>query len=322
MERKRASFEIVLFLLAPCAALLACETATGRDQIDADDDADTDADTDTDGDSDSDADSDGDGDSDSDADSDGDTDDCSEDAKLVYVVDGNGGFRRFDPVAKTFTTIAAPLSCASGGTPFSMAVSRDDVAYVLYWNGNGGCVGVNAVDIHTGECLGLTSFTCGAGGFTTFGMGFATDSAGPTVEKLYIGKAVSAGQSSQLASVDTSTWTVTPIGAIAGTPELTGNQDGELWAFFAWIATPKVAQLDKATAAESNVVELSQLSGNAAFAFAYWGGDFYLFHAPATGNTTVYRLHDGALETWVTPDQTGFQVVGAGVSTCAPNTVI
>ncbi len=279
-----------------------------------------DVDADTDSDSDSDADADADTDADSDSDSDTDADDCSEDAKLVYVVDSVGGFRRFDPVAKTFTIIAAPLNCASGGTPFSMAVSRDDVAYVLYWDGASSCVGINAVDIHTGTCTGLTPFACGASGFDTFGMGFATDSADTTDETLYIGKAVSSG-SSQLASVDTSTWAVTPIGAIAGAPELTGNQDGELWAFFAWITTPKVAQLDKTTGAELVTEEFPELAGNAAFAFAYWGGDFYLFHAIPPANTTVYRIHDGVLETWVTADQTGFQVVGAGVSTCAPTVV-
>jgi hypothetical protein len=278
------------------------------------------SDADTDGDADSDADTDGDTDADSDtyADSDSDGDECSEDAKLVYVVDADGGFRRFDPVAKTFTTVVPALVCGSGGTPFSMAVSRDDTAYVLFWDG-ASCVGINAVNIHNGECGGLVDFECDQYGFSTFGMGFATDGAETDEETLYIGKADTGG--SQLASLDLESWTVTPIGPISDAPELTGNQNGELWAFFAWAATPKVAQIDKASGEESNVVMLPELGGSAAFAFAYWGGDFYLFHAPIPEFTTVYRLHEGVLEEWVTQEATGFQVVGAGVSTCAPTVI-
>jgi hypothetical protein len=282
------------------------------------DEARTGGDGDADGDTDTDTDADTDVDTDADTDTDTDTE-CSEDAKLVYVVDGDGGFRRFDPVAKTFETIVPILDCASGGTPFSMAVARDDTAYVLYWDGMGGCVGLNAVNIHDGTCFGLTDFVCGTSGFSTFGMGYATDGAATSEETLYIGKSTTGG--SQLASVDTTSWAVTPIGPISDAPELTGNQNGELWAFFAWAATPKVAQLDKTTGTESNTVLLSELSGDAAFAFAYWGGDFYLFHAPLIEFTTVYRLHEGELTVWVPPEETGFQVVGAGVSTCAPTVI-
>jgi len=300
--------------LLTAAGLAAAWLATGCGVDEArsggDGDADTDADTDTDTDADTDADTDSDGDTDT---------ECSEDAKLVYVVDGIGGFRRFDPPSKTFTTIVPFLECASGGTPFSMAVSRDDTAYVLYWDGSGGCVGINAVDIHTGACAGLVDFACGQLGFDTFGMGYATDGVASSDETLYIGKSTTGG--SQLASLDTTNWTINPIGPISDAPELTGNQNAELWAFFAWAPTPKVAQLDKASGTESNTVLLPELGDNAAFAFAYWGGDFYLFHAPIDENTTVYRLHLGELEVWVPPEDTGFQVVGAGVSTCAPTVI-
>ncbi|MCA9590689.1 MAG: hypothetical protein KC657_35560, partial [Myxococcales bacterium] len=56
-----------------------------------------------------------------------------------------------------------------------------------------------------------------------------------------------------------------------------------------------------------------------AFAFAHWGGDFWLFTAPQ-GKSQVTRLKydDGTVETVKT--DVGFEVVGAGVSTCAPTT--
>jgi hypothetical protein len=301
---------LALIPVLATAALVWLAAGCGGDETRPGGDADADADSDTD--------ADGDGDTDTDADGDGDTDECSEDAKLVYVVDASGRFRRFDPLAGTFEAVAG-LECDSGGSPFSMAVSRDDMAYVLFWDGAGGCMGINAVNIHSGECVGLVDFECGQYDFNNFGMGYATDGADTSAETLYIGRAETGG--SQLASLDTSDWIVTPIGPISDAPELTGNQNGELWAFFAWAATPKVAQLDKTTGTESNTVLLPELSGDAAFAFAYWGGDFYLFHAPIEDSTTVYRLHEGDLEVWVPPEETGFQVVGAGVSTCAPTVI-
>jgi hypothetical protein len=53
------------------------------------------------------------------------------------------------------------------------------------------------------------------------------------------------------------------------------------------------------------------------WAFAFWGGDFYTFTAPS-GNTLVqrYRPSDGSVVT--VSSLAGRQVVGAGVSTCAP----
>ena len=55
------------------------------------------------------------------------------------------------------------------------------------------------------------------------------------------------------------------------------------------------------------------------FAFATWDDDFYLFvRMYGMGETTnVYRVtRDGTFTTMLT--DVGFDVVGAGVSTCAP----
>jgi len=297
---------------APLVALVVLALGGGCDDGGAREGTPDDAGTDLD------ADSDADSDSDSDSDSDGDSD-CSEEAKLVYVVDSGASLYRFDPPAHSFEYVGT-MDCESGGTPFSMAVSRHDKAYVLYWD-SGTCVALNQVNIYTGECEEATPFECGQLGFDTFGMGFATDGPDTTAETLYVGKSDFLSTGSQLGYIDLETWELTPIGPISDSPELTGNQNGELWAFFAWASTPKVAQLHKGTGEESNTVYLEELGANAAFAFAYWGGDFYLFHAPTDESTTVYRLHDGELEVWVDQMELGFSVVGAGVSTCAPTIV-
>jgi hypothetical protein len=54
--------------------------------------------------------------------------------------------------------------------------------------------------------------------------------------------------------------------------------------------------------------------GGSALAFAYWGGDFYIFTSDG-GSTTVTRYDpgDGDVQVVATLSRT---VVGAGVSTC------
>ncbi|MBL8607703.1 MAG: hypothetical protein JNL38_10300 [Myxococcales bacterium] len=77
-----------------------------------------------------------------------------------------------------------------------------------------------------------------------------------------------------------------------------------------------VGQIDKTNArvvAESALPTVEQGQG---WAFAFWGGDFYLFTAPGGGSTvTRFRPADGsvtAVGSWPSV------IVGAGVSTCAP----
>jgi hypothetical protein len=56
---------------------------------------------------------------------------------------------------------------------------------------------------------------------------------------------------------------------------------------------------------------------DSAYAFAFWGGDFYFFTSMGGGSSTVTRYHpdDDSLKVVATLDRT---IVGAGVSTCAP----
>jgi len=245
---------------------------------------------------------------------------CTEEGKLVYVVDHDRSLYSFYPPDKDFEHVGI-IDCVSAGDPFSMAVSRDDVAYVLYWGGVGGsCMGINAVSILDAHCIETTPFQCGQSGFYTFGMGYATDGADTSDETLYVGKTDFEDAGGMLASLDTSAWTVEPIGPIADAPEMTGNANGELWAFYAWATPPRVVRLDKISGEEVASYVLDISSEGSAFAFAHWGGEFYLFHAPGGADTTVYKLSiDGdehELVTWMTG--TGLTIVGAGVSTCAP----
>lgn len=254
---------------------------------------------------------------------------CSEASKLIYVIDQNNSFYKFDPTIQSPSAfqLVGVLNCAVGEQPNSMSVSREGYAYVLSGRENivfpdgFECQAVNQVDIETADCIAPTPFSCGAGGFNKFGMGYATDAVGSTAETLFLGSSSDAN----FGALDVATGAIDPRGTlpIQG-PEFTGNANGELWGFFPYESPPKVMQINKGDGTELQTINLSSLpnvhSGlMAAWAFAYWGGSFYIFYMvdPPNSSTQVYKLeYDGTIVNYI-PD-TGLVVVGAGVSTCAP----
>jgi len=201
-------------------------------------------------------------------------------------------------------------------------VDRRGVAYVLFSSGT-----LFRVSTRTGACE-TTPLVPGAGGFpTVFGMGYASDSTG-NGETLYVaGNPMDpAGNPlpSILGTLDTTAYAVTPIAAFSpptGQPELTGTGAGKLFGFYA--TTPSdsaISGIDVTSAQLTSTVGLPGVAQGGAWAFGFWGGDFYVFTAPdgpATSSVvTRYRPADGSItEIAMTP---GLTIVGAGVSTCAP----
>jgi hypothetical protein len=255
---------------------------------------------------------------------------CSTASEFVYVIDENNGFYKFDP------TIASPsafsligtLNCSSGGGPNSMDVSREGFAYVLFgeadvWTGQWACRAVHRVDINTAQCLEAIPFGCGSQGFSKFGMGYATDTADTTAEKLYLGNSLAA----EFGTLDTTSGAVQLLGDLPNQgPEFTGNAAGELWGFFPYETPPAAIALNKANGSALQTLPLGSLPNidegySAAWAFAYWGGSFYIFYMvnPPNSSSVVYKLnYDGTVTTHIA--NTGLVIVGAGVSTCAPIT--
>lgn len=281
-----------------------------------------------DGGGDSDSDIGGDSDSDSDS-SDGGTDDsdgtifpdgddgCGDAAKLIYVIDVDYTLSSFDAMARTLTPIG-PLDCPAegGATPFSMGVDREANAWVLYNSGE-----VFKVNTTTLECTPTTWST--QAGLEQFGMGFSTAGAGSTTDSLYVagGSVLSDIEDpSTLAILDTTTLQATRVGTVPGSPELTGNALGELWGFFPG-NNPRVAQIDKAT---GNTIPAKTftppgLSGQpSAWAFAFYGGDYWVFLAKGTDTRSKVYQVDGTTGAIETTTQANSLIVGAGVSTCAP----
>jgi len=160
-----------------------------------------------------------------------------------------------------------------------------------------------------------------------FGMGFSTTTAGGDVDELYIagGTAVSTTSPATLAQLDVGSFTATTKGTVTGSPELTGNANGELWGFFPDAANPKIEQINKTNGTAISPAQLpSSMRGDPLdWAFAFYGGNYYVFLLKADGlgfpeaNTTVYELTPTGALMSSTPAP-GRSIVGAGVSTCAP----
>jgi hypothetical protein len=236
---------------------------------------------------------------------------CSVASEFVYVIDAAGMLHKFDPATLSFTSIGHVNCNTPIATPFSMAVDRSAHAWVVFTNGR-----LYNVDTQTAACT-PTAFVPNQSGFSTFGMGFSADSAGSTHDTLY----VSSDTQPRLAIIDTTTLKLTPIGPydqLSARAELTGTGDGRLYGAFE--GTPYVvAQIDKTNAhivSQAPQTPIQYAPDTSNFAFAFWGGSFWLFVGPGS-STDVFQF-DPSNATTVKRTSVAFEIVGAGVSTCAP----
>ncbi|MEO8553572.1 MAG: hypothetical protein ABI678_26545 [Kofleriaceae bacterium] len=250
-------------------------------------------------------------------------DGCSDASKLIYVVDINNQLSQYDPTSKAFHDLGA-LACESAGTgtPFSMGVDRNANAYVLYIDGK-----LFKVDTQSASLPCTATAWHSTSQLLVFGMGFSTTVAGGDVDELYVagGPTATPASSVTLAQLDVGSFTAATKGTVQGSPELTGNANGELWGFFPDATNPRIAQLNKANATPISPASLpSSMRGDPLdWAFAFYGGNYYVFLLKADGigfpepNTTVYEVSPTGALMSSTPAP-GRSIVGAGVSTCAP----
>jgi hypothetical protein len=233
----------------------------------------------------------------------------------VYVITEQYVLYSFYPPTLAFTeigTIACPTT-TPGATPFSMAVDDKGVAYTVFDDGE-----LFRVSTATAACE-ATSFVAGQSGFTTFGMGYSGDMT-DAGETLYI-----AGDSNEtLATIDPS-FVVHPIapfsGASVNLAELTGTGVGQLFAFYSHVSdtdpTTYIGAVDKTTGEIVSESPLANTPQGEAWAFAFWGGNFYVFTSAdgQTSNVTEYQPATSSVSVVATLSNA---IIGAGVSTCAP----
>ncbi|RME27867.1 MAG: hypothetical protein D6806_03880 [Deltaproteobacteria bacterium] len=256
---------------------------------------------------------------------------CPPETMFVYVVDDSYRLLSFNPAdtANPFRLIGN-LDCPAGpswpewgggttATPFSMSVDRSGRAWVLYTSGE-----IFWVSTTDASCQ-VSPYPKGQSGYKLFGMGFVTDSAGSDTEKLYIaGGNVDAQVMGNMAYIDPNTLSITTLGPCPQAeygPELTGTGKGEWYGYFPGTSSSFVAKLNKQTGQIEHQWQLPRLSGTVrAWAFAHWGGKFYIFVTTYSGSyrSQVLRLdpQTGSTDTFL--DNLPYIIVGAGVSTCAP----
>jgi len=245
--------------------------------------------------------------------------DCSDAAKLVYVISDQDTLYSFSPSALTFNTIGK-LTCADDGSNVnSMAVDRSGTAWVNYTNGK-----IYKVSTKDASCSD-TPFKPRQEGFTNeLGMGFSSNSKGSKDETLFVSDNAGLG----LGSVDLGTFKLTALGAYtdanAGSnAELTGTGDARLYGFFT-TKPAGLAQITKADGSTPNVTSLPTVNASeGGYAFSFWGGDFWFYTAFPTPDqpdptTSVTHLETATGKASVALSNIGFVIVGAGVSTCAP----
>jgi hypothetical protein len=239
--------------------------------------------------------------------------DCA-DAAITYIYLFSSAYNllSFDPSTLNVKTIGK-VSCPTTLLPNSMAVDHLGVAYAdLTDFADAG--GIFKLSTSTAACS-TTSYTP-QDNFTKFGMGFVADLDGG--ESLFIADTVH-NPSGALASVDLATFKLGYVGPFSPplpVCELTGTGDGRLFAFCMNNPTGStLAQVDPKTAKQIGADKLKTGGINNAFAFGFWGGNFYLF--TGTGSTTITE-YDPIKKTETVVKTISEEIVGAGVSTCAP----
>jgi hypothetical protein len=264
---------------------------------------------------------------------------------LIYVVDQTYRLVSFDP--RLIGSGAGPyhvigqLNCPNPGTslqdglstatPFSMAVDRNAVAWVLYSSGK--LYQVSTVDASCQATPFVPSQNVGGQRWDLFGMGYVTDTAGGDTEKLWIGGGnTDAMTSGSLGWIDTGSYAVNRTAGIQPSAEysaeFSGLGDATLWAFFPdTVNNAFVQQIDKATGAGVGSRLMFDLAAAGrsvqAWAFAQWGGTFYVFVTTVdilggNPNASVHAINRMTGAHTLPLQNQQYVVVGAGVSTCAP----
>lgn len=235
-------------------------------------------------------------------------------ATAIYLVTERSDLLRFDPDAGLVSRVGH-LDCGNGGEPFSMGVARDGTAFVVFEDG-----ALFKVDTSDATCA-PTEYAPGQEGFFKFGMGFALEPDRER-ERLFVAEISFFEASLGLATLDTETLELDYVGPfsqnLGHVLELTSSSDGSLHGYFlddagqgGWVVT-----IDKETAEIVDATFIARPHGQDALAFAYWGGDFFIFTSPGRETTVTRFSPSTGLVRDVARIEAG--VVGAGVSTCAP----
>jgi len=229
-------------------------------------------------------------------------------ATLVYVLGSANELYSFYPPTLAFTSIGT-ITCPAKSSPNSMAVTRSGIAFTNFLDGN-----LYEISTENAACK-ATTYVPNQDNVTTYGMGYAGLPDGG--EQLYVsenGSKTAIG----LGFIDTTSFTLNFIGAFQPQQfncELSGTGAGQLFGFCPFGSGSYLIEINPTNAAVSSSHQLSAGSNNTSFAFAFWGGDFWIFTGNGQSTVTEY---DPVAQKETTVATAPIEIVGAGVSTCAP----
>ncbi|WP_437595501.1 hypothetical protein WMF28_23370 [Sorangium sp. So ce590] len=263
---------------------------------------------------------------------------CSElTSHHIYTVSSYSELYSFHPATLDFRFIGQ-FECAypvelwqtERVSPLSMAVDRSGVAWIESHSGR-----LVRLDIEAGVCEPVPGMS-GSGPLQRFGMAFAADDV-PGEETLFLREALLRVSSDEVDPVralsvfDARSHVVRPLGVgEGGDADLTGTGDGRLFGFVRGAPgePASLSEYDKRIGATLSQAPLSGVSihDSASWAFATWGGAFYFFVTNPDPvdmiTSSVYRYDPGS---GAPPerlrDDLPAEIIGAGVSTCAPTVV-
>lgn len=275
---------------------------------------------------------------------------CADNVRPIFVLTQGtpATIHSFDPQTLTFTPVQK-VQCpdTAGWAVASMSVDRNYRAWIEWGAPAMGAAEpyfkrLDRLDLATGACTPNVGKLPAAVEYgTPLGMAFVSDTNGGNAESLFF--------------IDTGT-KVYPLGATApigqyyafkpgeGTTfsgaELTGTGAGRLFTFIMNWTAPfnHPCTVDNPCVPTVHIGEVSKKDGTAisnhevidipafgispgGFAFAHWGGLFWVFESPAFGPTKVYKYDPDLEKATLVKSDGPDAVVGAGVSTCAPLTV-
>lgn len=256
---------------------------------------------------------------------------CAPKLDLIYVLSDERELWTYDPDQNAFAMVGA-LGCPTNDGTFSMGVGRDGKAWIQTTTSQGdGNVGdLFVLDVNNPADCTDPGYQPGANAWQQFGMGFVSNSVDDPCDRLYgqhwdgSPEGFSEGPGfGKLGVFDPVALQVDTLGPTDyNGAELTGTGDGRLYAF-GGSPSAKLIQFDKTDAQVLETVPFNNFPLTSAFAFAFWGGDFYFFTEGTFPNSKVTKLDydnsdGGGKALTVVNDSAPILIVGAGVSTCAP----
>jgi len=255
---------------------------------------------------------------------------CTDPAKLIYTLEENKRFSKFDPATGNFTPVGSGyINCSTPTTsfiPYSMSLDRNAIAHVLFrdYLDAGAAPQLYRVDTSSNTCT-PTNWSEQLG-IKFFVQGFSTNTMGGDDDVWYIaGGAAITSTTLTFATLNPLSFTATSIGSLPGPADISGNSDAELWTYVATSSPPRIDKLNKASGAVTQTFPLANLAGSPqTWAFARWGGDFWVFLKRGSDQATKIYQFDGTNGTLKNTIDTNLvgpttrNIVGAAVSTCAP----